>query len=954
MTKTTKSASKGMPRPGVLFRSRYWTVGAVAVSLLVCALMTTLHFQHGLAMQSALDDLENLRQARIDLGKGFLHLSLDGDASTPFDHEEGLVLLRQAVTALGKSLSRLGRADAETVAAFRDNVARFEGLLDQWRGNDAHDSAQAVELRIAFHELERQADQVDRQVSRGVQEMAGRLDNTYLLALAASAALLAVMCVFVFLGARENMRASAMLRRGEERWRGYIENAPYAVFVTDSQGNYVEVNPEACRVTGYDEAELLTKSIPDLLAPESRETGQESFSALQRDGRVYTELLYATKGGEKRWWSVAAVKLDDTRCLGYANDITENKRAGEQELQAAREWQTTFDSIRDAVWLLDRDFRIVRCNRATEILMGKAMEELMGVECWRVFHGTATPPQMCLAARIRTSMKRETSEQQVDGRWFRAVADPILDANGDLCGVVHSASDITELRQMERNLRRLAAAIEQSANAIIITDTGGIIQYVNPAFEVITGYGQDEALGQHSRMLKSDGHDGAFFRQLWETISGGKTWKGRIISRRKNGGLYTAETSISPVCGTTGEILHYVAVQNDVTREEELERQLHQSQKMEAIGQLAGGVAHDFNNILQAMMGYSQILMDAAQEKGESCEELEEIFKGSVRAAALTRQLLSFSRKQEMCPEPLDFNQAVEDLLKMLRRVIGADIRLEWLPGSLPGLIHADRGMMEQVLMNLCVNARDAMPAGGVITVDTKGVTFDAEYCAAHVWAKPGRFVVLSVADTGCGMDRATMDRIFEPFFTTKAEGKGTGLGLATVYGIVRQHEGMVNVYSEPGKGTTFKVYLPVYGGEDAAMTGPAPKTAPAGGGETILLAEDDEMVRNLAVTVLTRAGYQVLTANDGMEAVALFKQHMDGVSLLLLDIIMPNLGGHEALREMRALRPDVPALFSSGYSEHAVQTDFVLGEGLALIHKPYAPRDLLRAVRDALDKKKT
>ncbi len=297
MTKTTKSASKGMPRPGVLFRSRYWTVGAVAVSLLVCALMTALHFQHGLAMQSALDDLENLRQARIDLGKGFLHLSLDGDASTPFDHEEGLVLLRQAVTALGKSLSRLGRADAETVAAFRDNVARFEGLLDQWRGNDAHDSAQAVELRIAFHELERQADRVDRQVSRGVQEMAGRLDNTYLLALAASAALLAVMCVFVFLGARENMRASAMLRRGEERWRGYIENAPYAVFVTDSQGNYVEVNPEACRVTGYDEAELLTKSIPDLLAPESRETGQESFSALQRDGRVYTELLYVTKGG---------------------------------------------------------------------------------------------------------------------------------------------------------------------------------------------------------------------------------------------------------------------------------------------------------------------------------------------------------------------------------------------------------------------------------------------------------------------------------------------------------------------------------------------------------------------------------------------------------------------------------------------------------------------------------
>lgn len=393
MTKTTKTASKGMPRPGLLFRSRYWTVGAVAVSILVCALMTALHFQHGLAMQSALDDLENLRQARIALGKGFLHLSLGGNASAPFNHEEGLALLRQAVTALGKSLSRLGRADAETVAAFRGNVAKFEGLLDQWRGNAAHDSAQAVELRIAFHELERQADRVDRQVSRSVQAMGGRLDNTYLLALAASAALLAVMCVFVFLGARENMRASAMLRRGKERWRGYIENAPYAVFVADGQGNYVEVNPEACRVTGYDEDELLSKSIPDLLAPESLETGQEAFDALQRNGRVYAELVYVTKGGEKRWWSIAAVKLDDTRCLGYANDITERKRAGERELQAAREWQTTFDSIRDAVWLLDRDFRIVRCNRATEILTGKSMGEIMGVECWRVFHDTGTPPR---------------------------------------------------------------------------------------------------------------------------------------------------------------------------------------------------------------------------------------------------------------------------------------------------------------------------------------------------------------------------------------------------------------------------------------------------------------------------------------------------------------------------------------------------------------------------------
>jgi PAS domain S-box-containing protein len=382
---------------------------------------------------------------------------------------------------------------------------------------------------------------------------------------------------------------------------------------------------------------------------------------------------------------------------------------------------------------------------------------------------------------------------------------------------------------------------------------------------------------------------------------------------------------------------------------EDMQRQLLHAQKMEAVGQLAGGVVHDFNNILQAIIGYTQLLMDTEEEKGAPGEELKEIFRGAERAAALTRQLLAFSRRQVMSPRTLDLNILIEDILKMLRRVIGEHIRLEWLPGNHLGAVRADPGMLEQILMNLCVNARDAMPRGGVLSIETQNVRVDSEYCEHHAWARPGRFVLLSVTDTGCGMGRDVMDRVFEPFFTTKEEGKGTGLGLATVYGIVKQHEGMVNVYSEVGKGTTFKVYLPMC--EQMAETIGTMVEGPAvGGRETILLAEDDEMVRNLARRILTRAGYTVLTANDGLEAVEVFQNHAEAVSLLVLDVVMPRLGGHGAYERIREIRSDVPVIFSSGYSENAVHTNFVLHDGLKLIPKPYSPATLLRAVRGALD----
>jgi PAS domain S-box-containing protein len=404
----------------------------------------------------------------------------------------------------------------------------------------------------------------------------------------------------------------------------------------------------------------------------------------------------------------------------------------------------------------------------------------------------------------------------------------------------------------------------------------------------------------------------------------------------------------SPLLDDAGEVTDAIEMVEDVTEQLSLERQFRQAQKMEAIGQLTGGVAHDFNNLLQIINGAAELAMEDLPSGHSARESLAEISAAGERAARLVSQLLLFSRRQVMRPEPLDVNAVVDDLLKMLKRVIGENIRVHWLPGTGAGRVRGDRGMIEQVLMNLCVNARDAMPDGGVLTIETREIEIDQAYCAAHIWAKPGRYACIGVTDTGFGMDLETRERVFEPFFTTKGPGKGTGLGLATVYGIVKQHDGMISVYSEPGAGTCFKVYLPEVACEPAIKGPPA---RPAGGGaETVLLAEDDPGVRKLARTILERKGYTVWAAGDGAEAVERFRAAPGAVDLAILDVMMPKMGGREAMDQMRDIRPDLKVLFASGYSENAVHTNYILETGMILIQKPFSPADLLRSVRQVLD----
>ena len=371
---------------------------------------------------------------------------------------------------------------------------------------------------------------------------------------------------------------------------------------------------------------------------------------------------------------------------------------------------------------------------------------------------------------------------------------------------------------------------------------------------------------------------------------------------------------------------------------------------MEAVGQLAGGIAHDFNNLLQAILGYGDMAMEEAGADSAAGASVKEMLKAGDRARMLVSQLLGFSRRQVLDMRDLDLNEAIGDMLKMVRRTIGEHIDVNFHTGHRLGIVHADPGQVGQILMNLCVNARDAMPGGGTLTIETENVRVDEAYLESHPYAQPGRFVLLSVTDTGCGMDEETRGKVFEPFFTTKDVGQGTGLGLATVYGLVKQHKGCVHIYSEVGKGTAFKVYLPVVERSVQAVGNKVKGTTP-GGTETILLAEDDEMVRSLTRAILERAGYTVLPAGDGEEALAVFEQHRDEIDLLLLDVMMPKLGGRATYDRIREKCPGVRALFASGYSMNAVHTDFVLDEGLALIQKPAQRDDLLRKVREVLER---
>ncbi|MCG3199724.1 MAG: Sensor histidine kinase RcsC [bacterium] len=489
----------------------------------------------------------------------------------------------------------------------------------------------------------------------------------------------------------------------------------------------------------------------------------------------------------------------------------------------------------------------------------------------------------------------------------------------------------------EQERRRLAATVENSVDAILIVDLAGKVQYVNPAFETLTGHSRTDFTGRRLFDLFAPQERKRMEDRFREVGLRGDAWTERVQCIRKDGSLYLGQSTLFAVAPVDHAQACAVMVQRDITEQERMETQLRHAQKLEAVGQLAGGVAHDFNNLLQVILSHAELSIEELGADHEVSEGLRQVLKCADRGTTLVRQLLAFSRREILHPKPLDLNDVLRGVLKMIRRLIGEHIDLEVLEGSDLRRVNADPSQMEQILINLCVNARDAMPDGGKIVIRTANVGPETVSRSGRGRALGQESVLLSVSDTGVGMSADVKERIFEPFFTTKGVGKGTGLGLATVYGIVVQHHGAIEVESRPGTGSTFEVYLPAIDSEPEDFAEPPLTGAPQAHGGTVLLAEDDADVRDLMVRILEHEGYRVLVACDGQEAIELARAQSASIDLALLDMIMPRMGGKRVLEHLRRYGLRIPVVLCTGY--HNEQSEFE--EGVTLLQKPVTPKAL-------------
>ena len=503
-----------------------------------------------------------------------------------------------------------------------------------------------------------------------------------------------------------------------------------------------------------------------------------------------------------------------------------------------------------------------------------------------------------------------------------------------------------QLREREEYFRSL---IEQAMDIIAVLDADGAVRYASPSVLPLLGYGAEELVGQHIFDLVHPDDVGAAMTVFAEGVATGQGVRLLGLQVRHKDGTYRSLEAIGRYLLDDPVVRGVVINARDVTERRSLERQLLQAQKMEAVGRLAGGIAHDFNNVLTAIFGYADLLTEELPAGSPARQDLEEIRKAATRASALTRQLLAFSRQQVLAPVVLSVNDLVDDVGKMLRRLVGEDVELRLILARDAGNVRADSGQLQQVIMNLVVNARDAMPTGGKLVIETADAELTEQYAELHQAVIPGRYVMLAVSDTGVGMDAQTKARIFEPFFTTKEKGKGTGLGLSTVYGIVKQSGGYVWVYSEPGHGTTFKLYLPRV---DAPAEPQAPprETATLTGTETILLAEDDEILRPLTKGLLAKLGYTVLDAESAEQALAVAGARQGPIHLLVADVVMPGASGRELARRLAQSRPETRVLYVSGYTDDAIVHHGMLEPGLKFLQKPFTPAALARKVREVLD----
>jgi PAS domain S-box-containing protein len=768
----------------------------------------------------------------------------------------------------------------------------------------------------------------------------------------------------------ERKESEETLRKSEDRLKEAQSIALVGNFESDFEKGSFWWSDEAFKIMGYEKSpvppsfeEIITR-----IAEEDRQRVKDLIEGSVKHGKDHSATFkYFTPvtNEVKYLHSIANVSFDENNkpkeFKGTIQDITERKMA---EVDRERLLHDMGERTKELTCMYGVSELIRKREKLTQVF--EDVVELIP-SGWQ-YPGITR-------CRIRFDDQEYTSQLFDESKWQqnadimargqrRGLVDvfylevcpemdegPFLKEERDLIdGIARMLSEAIEHDQVEKERMRLTHAIGQAAEAIVITDSDAVIQYVNPAFEQISGYAREEIIGQNPGILKSGRLDDKFYRQMWDTLTSGETWSGRLINKKKDGTLFTEEAVISPVLDEAGRIINYVAVKRDITSELVLDSQLRQAQKMEAVGRLAGGVAHDFNNMLSIIIGHTDMILEQTDSSQPIHPDLQEIKKAGERSADLTRQLLAFARKQTVAPRVIDLNETLAGMTNMLQRLIGEDIDFAWFPGEDVWPVRIDPSQIDQILANLCVNARDAIADVGKVTIETGNARFDEVYCDRHLGTVPGEYVMLAVSDNGCGMDAETRVNLFEPFFTTKESGKGTGLGLSTVFGVVKQNNGFISVYSEPGQGTTFKIYLPRHLTALERVSEKGSEKPIVGGHETVLLVEDEPSILKLATRMLEGEGYTVMAADTPDEAIRLAKEHGGDIHLLMTDVVMPEMNGRDLARKILSLYPDMKSLFMSGYTSNVIAHHGVLDDGVRFIPKPFSKRELTAKLREVLD----
>jgi two-component system, cell cycle sensor histidine kinase and response regulator CckA len=659
--------------------------------------------------------------------------------------------------------------------------------------------------------------------------------------------------------------------------------------------------------------------------------------------------------GSGRRARVRVVTMPDAVAV-IARERTDERTV--QRMQTAHEtrYRTLFDAVPMPVVVLERRTgTVLATNRAMHgafamhgPLVGRSGSLVFTDDCLSLL---ARAPEE--GRRVRVS-QGVCPLQRGDGTVLEAEVESFTLEFGGRDAVLALIRDVTESRKADAERALLRAAVARINDLIVITSAtpgsdGALpIVFVNEAFERHTGWHRDDVIGKPGSILDGPGTDASLIARVHEHLRRGETVRAEVLQYTREGREYWAELVVVPVYDSTGAHTHWVSVHRDVSDRKQLEEQLFQAQKMEAVGRLAGGVAHDFNNVLTAISGFSELLLEELPAGEGPHEEVLQIKAAAARATALTRQLLAFSRKQILRPRLVDVGSLVRNVERLLERAVTEEVVIRMSVAEVASPVLADAVQLEQVLLNLAVNASEAMPDGGALTIEVSDIALGESYAHRHHGVQPGHYVCLTVSDTGVGMDRATRERIWEPFFTTKSG--GTGLGLSTVYGIVRQSGGHVWVYSEPGTGTTFKIYLPAATSDVPDDTVAHAPTTALGGTETILVVEDEALVRDVTRAMLARRGYTVLVASDGDHAQRIASEHFGVIDLLLTDVVMPRANGRRVAERLRMVRPGLRVVYMSGYTEDAIVHHGVLEAGIVLLEKPFTEADLARTVRAVLD----